>query len=209
MREEPQIENEPSEEIDPSDVSLLSFDKACDDCFNALPEDLCPRPASHSNSGTRSTGERLLFSLGQLSQKSEKIALPLSGTISDVFEHIEKPNREKPEESWSIPSKVTREIAPNHSLRLPSSVEEQPFLVKSIPPLDNDSQRLKLTRPTNFRCSTSYLERWDLRQRQQIGLASNADLFAASLIKLVNDPEPSHEALKRLAFQVGRSTVSL
>ena len=52
----------------------------------------------------------------------------------------------------------------------------------------------------------SYLERWELRQRQQIGLLSNADLFAAALTKSALDPEPNMEVLRRLAVQVGRST---
>ncbi len=48
----------------------------------------------------------------------------------------------------------------------------------------------------------SYIERWELRQRQQVGLLSNTDLLSAALTQAASDPEPSLNVLRRLALHV-------
>ncbi len=90
--------------------------------------------------------------------------------------------------------------------RLPSASEAQPFLTSAIPGLDPDAHRARLSRPSSVPLPISYLERWELRQRQQVGLLSNADLFAAALTQVASDPTPSVEVLRRLAVQIGMST---
>ena len=209
------IHSDKGEESEPDSAMVteveqpsLTFEQACEDCFSLLPSDFCPRPTVDSQLGPRSTSEKLLSSAGAIQERSVKASLPLSGTVPEILNIIEPHNTDKGTAGWAIPSSVTKSLAPNASLRLPSVTRGQ-FQTAAIPGLDTDAHTVRLSRPGSLPISTSYLERWELRQRQQVGLLSNADLFAAALTQMSQEPNPSVDVLRRLALHVGRATRQL
>ena len=200
-----QVPSDLDPDVIESEPPAISFEQACEDCFSLLPSDLCARPAAAGRVGPQSTSERILTSLGALPSQVSKASLPLSTTVSDILSVVEPHNKDKSSAGWSVPQAAARSLAHPSAMKLPTS-DDRSFVTSAIPPLDTDAHRVRISRPNSLTLPTKVLESWELRQRQQVGLLSNADLFAASLTQLASQPDPSVDVLRRLAVQVGRST---
>lgn len=192
--------SEEGENLEGPEAPPLSFQDACEDVFETIP-DFCPRPAPKPSSGPRIGAEKVLLERGAIASKAPAVSLPLSGTVREALDSINESFKEKPEAGWSVPVSLSRQAVPSRSLHPPLS---ENFGTTKVPALDPDAHRVQLSVPTGSFINTKTLDRWDLRLRHLLGCLSNADIFSTALTQAIEDGA-STEVLRRLNYQISQS----
>ena len=108
--------------------------------------------------------------------------------------------------------KIFREIIHTDSYRVPEKDPQSGLDLGSVAALDPDAHRLhlpKVLHPYSIPIRSPVLERWELRQRQALGLVSQLDLFSAALIELSTAESVDQEQLHQVLMYLSRSTTNL
>ena len=196
------------EEVAPFSFSLSSAYKAV---YATLPEDLCtPLPPTPQPSFT-SLGEEALWRElpNPPPSKADTLTLPLSKVVSRVFEDMEEHNQSSTDANWFVSSKTVKGLNPSTVYRAPRRDSPSDLNLDAVPGLDGDCKRAHITKPapsSSVVVPLSTLERWEARERQVVGAASQLDLFCATLAKLSSKPELDLDSFRQVLMAACRST---
>jgi len=193
---------------------LFSLAKAFEAVYDTLPESICPRPPISQSSGLKSCGETALWRL-RPEDKPEPLSipsLPLSETVKDTFLKCDAASRTSSDPNWQLPAKVLKELIHAGAYRPPRPDPVSGLDLGSTASLDPDAARAYLPKvPPSTRVSLplSLLEKWELKQRQCLGLASQLEFFLATIIELTAREDVDVEQLHQVVLYLSRSTSNL
>ena len=121
-----------------SEQEAWSFDKATNEVFRLLPEEMCPKPSEdHTPSRSLSGIEQLMESCSAPLQ-----VLPQSKLIESTTKYIQdKLNTEKLGQDWTCPQQLVKLLAPTRYYKSKS----QYFPPENVPHLDTDTSQLDIS----------------------------------------------------------------
>ena len=177
-------DQERTEEIPFTRFSLAGAYQAV---YEALPEEVCPRPPPSDVTNYASVSESLFWKsiAGQNPTPPTVHPLPISPVIMDSLEKINCLNQENSTLNWSISNKTIRSLSHASAYKPPSADKASGFDLAAIASLGPDAQRAQISRPapsSSVPIPLSQLELWESRERSQLGLYSQLDFFTAAFI---------------------------
>ena len=168
-----------------------SFDRAINEVFRLLPEELCPKTQQEH------TPAKPLSGIEQLMESSylPLLVLPQSKLVENITKYIQnRLDAEKCCRDWICPQNLVSALAPTK------------FLDRdSVPPLEADSSLLDLSNKGRASIPIKNLEAWEKKARKLIAINSHADLFSSAAFLCLQPKSMSVTALSRLLEAVTKS----
>lgn len=130
---------QPSKESDSeSESDSWSFDKAINEVFRLLPEEICPKAYKESSPSKPLSGIECLME----SRPPTLQLLPQSKLVEDTTKFIQnKLNIDKPGQDWICPPNIIKSLFPAKYYKS----HPQFFPTQSIPALDSDASLLDIS----------------------------------------------------------------
>ena len=181
-----------------SQKETWSFDKAINEVFRLLPEEMCPKPSEDH------TPSRPVSGIDQLmeSHPTPLQVLPQSKLIENTTKYIQdKLNTEKLGQDWSCPQKLVKLLAPMRYYKSKS----QYFPTENIPYLDTDASQLDMSSRGKYSSPIKAIEIWENRACNLVAINSHADLFSSAAYLCQQQVSMSVNALSRLLEAVAKS----
>ena len=153
-----------------SKQEIWSFDRAINEVFRLLPQELCPRPTKeHTPAKPHSGIEHLMESHATL-----LLVLPQSKLVENTTKCLQnKSDPEKCGKDWLCSQSLVISLAPTKFYKSPN----QYFPTENIPPLEADASLLDLSSKARCTLPVKSLETWEKRARKLVAINSHADLF--------------------------------
>ena len=189
---------------------LFTLNKVFEYIFETLPEDVCPRPSLPATADPETATDilvRKLFPESSPTSKAPLLRLPLSPAVRTSMSRLDALNKLSPSPTWSISAADAKTSELSSTYRPPVKDDESGLDLSQVPPLDPLASAAKLSRPAAAKTvplPLGMLEGWELRERKSMGLASQMDFLAATLLKTVSStvdgcPDDLRQALLALA----------
>ena len=182
--------------------------------FDTLPESTCPRPQVTPDRDFDALGEAALWR--HLPKEKPRVAptlcLPISGVVKQTFAACDEVNRSSTDKMWQFPLKDMKKLINLGAYRSPSVDSVSGLDLGNTASLDSDSARAslpKLSGNSRVTLPLHLLEKWELRQRQALGLVSQVDLFTAAVVELTAADPIDEERLLQVLMFLSRSTKNL
>ena len=166
----------------------FSLSGAFDAVWAILPEEDCPKPPEPPTQSSGGLTEENFWNLG-IEKPSVKPtrSLPISKVVSECVGSLNVANVSSADKSWVAPAKVLKSLIKQGSYRHPSADIKTGLDLGSAASLDADANRAGIPNPSPATPASSVhfgtLERWEARERQILGAASQMDFFTAALVK--------------------------
>ena len=174
-----------------SKVNPFQLSSAYEAVFDSLTESVCPRPQGKPTKQTQfcAAGEAAFWRLRPENQpvKIQTSSLPLSDVVRESFAMCDRANASSTERNWHVPTTTLKNLIHTASYRPPAVDDDFSLNLAALASLDNDAARLHLpkTIPSHsINVPSSMLERWEMKQRQALGLTSQLDWFSAAIVAL-------------------------
>ena len=173
-----------------------------------------PSPASFYKPSFSSIAEEALWRGMQTPPpaKADVLALPVSKIVEQCLKELEVLNQSSHDKNWSVSSKTVKNLAPASVYRPPRCSQSQGFAFDGAVPLDPECQRARIAKPmpsTSVHIPLSSLERWESRERQAVGAASQLDLMSATLAELSSRSEIDLDSFRQVLMSLSRTTAFL
>ena len=176
-------QDEDLEEQDFDTSAKFSFEKATNEVFRYLPEEVCPRvpiPKTNRFLGFLDIGEN------EETEESQNV-LPMASAISSLANTLDEDVCKRADTvPWAPPNAILTKGFKFHPGNYKFSRE--PFPIAN-PPLDADASRLGIRPPQSISSSLKQIERWESRSRQLVGVASYSNAFTAALHAALKNPD--------------------
>ena len=178
------------EEVTPK-VNPFQLSSAYEAVFDSLTESICPRPQGKATKQSQfcAAGEAAFWRLRPETQPVEiqTSSLPLSDVVRESFAMCDRANTLSTERNWYVPSATLKSLVHTASYRPPAVDDDVSLNLATLASLDTDAARLHLpkTIPSHsIPIPSTMLERWEMKQRQALGLTSQLDWFSAAIVAL-------------------------
>lgn len=195
----------------PPSFSLSSAFKVV---YDTLPEDLCPPLPPVAEPSFVSTGEEALWRElpAKPAAKADILSIPVSKTLKRCLTELEEANKASFDRSWSVPAKTLKNFMPTGVYRPPRKDIHLSLDLESPSPLDPECTRARINKPppsSSCPLPISTLERWEAREKQSLGIASQLDMLCATLAKLSSQEELDLDAFRQVLMAASKSTAYL
>ena len=175
-----------------------SFDRAINEVFWLLPEELSPKTQQEQ------TPTKPLSGIEQLMESSylPLLVLPQSKLVENTTKYIQnRLDAEKCCRDWICPQNLVSALAPMKFYK-----SQNQFLpTDNVPPLEADSSLLDLSYKGRASIPIKNLEAWEKKARKLIAINSHADLFSSAAFLCLQQESMSVTALSRLLEAVAKS----
>ena len=178
-------------------IETWSFDKAINEVFRLLPEELCPKPSEDH------TPFKPLAGIEQLmeSRSSPFLVLPQSKLIENTTKFIQdKLNSEKLGQDWLCLQQLVKLLAPMRYYEGKS----QYFPIENIPHLDADASQIDMSSRGKYSVPFKNFGIWEKRAHNLSGINYHADLFSTAAYLCLQQESMSVNALSRLLEAVAK-----
>ena len=181
-----------------NETESWSFDRAINEVFWLLPEELCPKTQQQQ------TPTKPLSRIEQLMESSYSplLVLPQSKLVENTTKYIQnRLDSEKCCRDWICPQNLVSALAPTKFYK-----SQNQFLpTDNVPPLEADSSLLDLSNKGRASIPIKNLEAWEKKARKLIAINSHADLFSSAAFLCLQQELMSVTALFRLLEAVAKS----
>ena len=155
------------------DAEIWSFDRAINEVFRLLPQELCPKTQQEKTPAKPLSGIEHLME----SHSIPFLVLPQSNLVENTSKFVQ--NRivmEKCCRDWICPQTLVTFLAPTKFYKS----QNQFFPMDNIPPLEADASLLDLSNRGKASIPIKNLEAWEKKVRKLIAINSQADLFSST-----------------------------
>ena len=194
--------------------SLFSLSAAYQAVFDFLPESTDLRPPTPPPQVAKSSGEAAVWRYTQGEQPSltPALVLPLSQVVKESFQKCDDASRASSDRVWQLPNKVLKRLVQTGAYRPPATDPSSGLDLSAAASLDADAARAHLPRvPPSSQATLplSLLEKWEVNERQCLGLASQLDFFSAAVAEITAKDPVDIEQLHQVVMFLSRSTGNL
>ena len=170
-------------------IPSFSFERAVNEAFRYLPEQVCPR----IETPLKSKFEGFIDATADPSDRSDThFLLPMAPAVSQLVKALESAHPGQSDSSV---------LSKGLDFKWGSyKFSEESFPLKN-PPLDDDSSRLGIKSPSSSQVSSKTVERWEQRARQLVGIASHNNAFVGALFHALKTPTPPSDASIQLLLE--------
>lgn len=144
---------------------------------------ICPEAAFPTETICSSLTEEFLRGSASAQNPKSVPLLPISRVVTDCFSHLEVHNQST-DSHWKVPWKVVEKSWEKDSYRSPAADPVTGLGFSKPVELDETALRAGFSKPapsSHVSIFSETIERWELRERKTLGLASQADFIAAAL----------------------------
>ena len=186
--------------------SRFSFDKAANEVFRFLPEDVCPRLEAPA----RPRVDGFLDATSASDCPDNRCFLPMAPGVRQLIDLLGSTPASKPDPNgWMVPATIFSKGLDFRWSDYRFSKETFPL---AVPQLDSDASRLNLKAPTTVKVPAKLFGRWELRARQLLGISSYTNAFAAAMLLAVKEaglPDPHFQLLSEALNRSSRHALGL
>lgn len=183
--------------------------------WSSLPQDVCPRQDEAQPISLGSTSEDAFFATHNAGNPTTRSnpTLPISTVVLECLDKLRPVNQSNSDLSWVVPDNVLHSMERAGAYRPPVPDPNSGLNLQETPTLSHMAKsNANVSHPGpsgKFELTHKTLDRWEKRERQSIGLASQMDFLTAALIKTMASEEPDLMAVQHLALFLARSTRNL
>ena len=168
-----------------TDSVTFSFDKAVNEVFRYLPEDVCPRISCEDQ--TKFLG--FLDKSVDASASCSSFRLPMPPAVDQLVSALDKVPIKHESAGWSVPQSTLSKGLDFSWKSYKFSKETFPL---SVPTLDEDASRLHLSAPSSLKLPAKAFTRFEAKARQLLGISAYNNAFIGALYEAIKAP---HDAL--------------
>ena len=186
-----------NKDSDSNETENWSFDRAINEVFWLLPEELCAKTQQEHTPAKPLSGIEQLME----SSYSPLLVLPQSKLVENTTKYIQ--NRLDTEKCCrtGYAHKIWFRLLP-----LRNSTSQNQFLpTDNVPPLEADSFLLDLSNKGRASVQIKNLEAWEKKARKLIAINSHADLFSSAAFLCQQQQSMSVTTLSRLLEAIAKS----
>ena len=181
-----------------SEAETWSFDRAINEVFRLLPQELCLKSSEEHTPAKQLSGiEHLIESCA-----TPLLVLSQSKLVENTTKFIQnKLDSENFSKEWLCPQNLVSSLAPTKYYKS----QNQYFPTENLPQLEADASLFDIS--SRGRCSVSVrnLEFWEKRARKLVAINSHTDLFYSAAYLRLQQESMSVNALSRLLKAVAKS----
>ena len=192
------VHHPPKDSGSESEQETWSFDKAINEIFRFLPEEMCPRPLEDHTPSRPLSGTEQLMEL----HSTPLQVRPQSKLVENITKYIQnKLYTDKLGQDWTCPQQLVKLLA---LMRYYKS-ESQYFPSESITHIDTEASQLDISSRGKISIPIKNMEIWEKRARNLVAINSHADLFSSAAYLCLQQESMSVNALSRLLEAVAKS----
>ena len=181
-----------------SEIEALSFDKAINEVFRLLPQELCLKPSEEHTPAKPITGIEQLME----SRATPLLVFPQSKLVENTTKFIQnKLNSDNFGKDWLCPQNLGTSLAPIKYYKS----QNHYFLMEIVPQLESDASLLDMSSKGRYSVPVRNLEYWEKRAHKLVAINSQADLFSSAAYLCFQQESISVNAFSRLLEAVAKS----